>query len=180
MHFLFLPKVPVNKHPPMFPSMAPMERAALTGPFLHISQITQKNFPKQKTFSFCQKSQERSVFSCSPKARPLWKETPVSGALLGKYFGVPCKGAIPLRSLHRAPQREMFHSQSPFSFILRSPQYTSPLLGFPFNRITNINFTGKDFFIFPDTLLPVYLTHIHYQFQLSIMRSSHFWQVMQL
>ena len=36
-----------------------------------------------------------------PKMGPLWKQAPISRALLGIYSGVPSKGALPLGSPHK-------------------------------------------------------------------------------
>jgi hypothetical protein len=94
----------------------------------------------------------KECLSMVPKRRPLWKQTPISRALLSISFGVTTKGA----SLHapshsslrqRCPNsRALLHSslkvpgvQAPFihlskyplykppSFISQSTRYTSPL-----------------------------------------------------
>jgi hypothetical protein len=43
-----------------------------------------------------------------PKTRPLWKQTPISRALLSICFGVSSKGALPPGSLYRAPIEPSF------------------------------------------------------------------------
>jgi hypothetical protein len=58
-----------------------------------------------------------------PKVGPLWKQTPISRAILNKYFGVPSYGVLPPGCLRGFPPREMTHCQSPSSYIFRSPQY---------------------------------------------------------
>jgi hypothetical protein len=37
-----------------------------------------------------------------PRKGPLWKQTPISRALLSISFGIPNKGAVPPGSLYRA------------------------------------------------------------------------------
>jgi len=45
----------------------------------------------------------REGASLFPKTGPLWKETPISRALISISFGVSSKGALPPGPLYRAP-----------------------------------------------------------------------------
>jgi len=74
----------------------------------------------KEIFLFSQRPQERNVPPCSPEKWPLWKQTPISRALLGISFGVPSKGAPLQVPLIELPQREMPHFRSPPSFISQS------------------------------------------------------------
>jgi hypothetical protein len=56
----------------------------------------------------------------SPKSRPLWKQRPISRALLSISFGVPSKGALSPGSPHRAAQERDAPSLEPPS-IIQSP-----------------------------------------------------------
>jgi len=41
-----------------------------------------------------------------PKTGPVWKQMPISRALLGISFGYPSNGALPLGSPHKAPREK--------------------------------------------------------------------------
>jgi hypothetical protein len=92
--------------------------------FLHISQIPRKNSPYIKNFSFLLKTLGKERPSIFLKAEPLWKQTPISGALLGTSFGVPNKGALPLGSPYRAPsERDVPLLELSFIHLPKSPVY---------------------------------------------------------
>jgi len=62
-----------------------------------------------------------------PKTGPLWKETPISRALLGITFGVPSKGALPPGSPHRAHTEPYVPFPEPsFIHLSKSPVYEPP------------------------------------------------------
>jgi len=97
IHSLFLSKLPVNKPAPSSPTgplwrELPVYRALFTSlKFLVKIPLNIEMFP------FSQRPQERSVTPYSPKAGHLWKQTPISRALLSISFGVPKKGSLPQR-----------------------------------------------------------------------------------
>ena len=62
-----------------------------------------------------------------PTMGPLWKQMPISRALLGTSFGVPSKGALPPGSPLRAPSLRGVLFPDPFFICLsKSPAYESP------------------------------------------------------
>jgi hypothetical protein len=124
-------KVPENEPPPL-PNGDPME----SHPFPELSctcfsnssikvLLTKQNKTKKKNHPSL-KGPKIGVSHIFPKMVPLWKQTPISRALLGISFGVPSKGALPLGSPHTAP----IERDTPFpepSFIHQSPWQISPL-----------------------------------------------------
>jgi len=56
------------------------------------------------------------------KTGPLWKQMPISRAILCTSFGVPSNGALPLGSPNKAPTETDAHFQSHTLHILRGPQ----------------------------------------------------------
>jgi len=62
-----------------------------------------------------------------PKMGPLWKETPISRALLSISFGIPSKEALPTGSPHRAPTEgdDAFPEPS-LIHLSKSPVYEPP------------------------------------------------------
>jgi hypothetical protein len=73
-----------------------MERAAHLQDLFYISlNFLIKISLSKEFFSFSQRPQERRVPPCSPRAGHLWKQTPISRALLSISFGVPSRGAVP-------------------------------------------------------------------------------------
>ena len=120
MHFLCL-KSRSKPTPSRFPSRVPIERAARLQDLFYISikfliniSLNEENFP------FSQRLQERRVPSCSPKAGPLWKQTPIFRALLSISFGVPSTGALSPDFPYRAPSERRYTSRVPFIYISRS------------------------------------------------------------
>jgi len=109
VHFFSL-KSPSKQTPSRFPSRGSYgESCPLQGLF-YISLIFLIKIPlNTEIFPLSQRSYKKSVPSCSPKAGPLWKQTPISRALLSISFGVPSKGALPQVSLMELPWREMPH-----------------------------------------------------------------------
>ena len=103
MRYLFLSKVAINAPPPGSPTGPLQTELPVYRGFLHISQIPYRIPLNKEIYPFSQRSQERSVPQCSPKAWPLWKQTPISRALLSISFGVTSNGARPPGSPHRTP-----------------------------------------------------------------------------
>jgi len=84
---------PSKRTPSRFPNRAPMEKSCpFTGPFTYLS-IPHKHFPKQRNVSLLSKALGKSDTPCSPKAWPLWKQTPISRPLLSISFGTGGKSA---------------------------------------------------------------------------------------
>ena len=107
--FFFSLKSPSKWTPSRFPNGPYGESCPLQGLF-YISLIFLIKIPlNTEIFPLSQRSYKKSVPSCSPKAGPLWKQTPISRALLSISFGVPSKGALPQVSLMELPWREMPH-----------------------------------------------------------------------
>jgi len=52
-----------------------------------------------------------------PETGSLWKQTPISRALLGISFGVPSKEALPPGSPHRAPTESYAPFPEPFLVV---------------------------------------------------------------
>ena len=68
MHFLFLSKVPVNELLQV-PQQGPYgDNCPFTGPFLRISYIPHKNFPKQRNFRLLSKALGKERPSMYPKS----------------------------------------------------------------------------------------------------------------
>jgi len=62
-----------------------------------------------------------------PKTRHLWKQTPISRALLGISFGVPSKEALPPGSPHRAlTETDAPFPEPSFIHLSKSPVYEPP------------------------------------------------------
>jgi hypothetical protein len=62
-----------------------------------------------------------------PKSGPLWKQTPISRALLSISFGVSSKGALPPCSPHRAPSdKDAPFLEPSFIRLSKSPVYEPP------------------------------------------------------
>jgi hypothetical protein len=134
MHPLFLSKVPVNE-PHKVPQQGPYgESCPLTRPplfFTYISLIFLTNIALTKEiYPVPQRPKEISIPPCSPKARPLWKQTSISRTLRGVSLVVTSKGALPPGSPHRAPSERDATFLEP-SCIFQCPRYTSPLPGSP-------------------------------------------------
>jgi len=76
---------------------------------------------------FSQRPQERNISTCSPKVGPLWKQRPISRALLSISFRVPSKGALPPVSPHRASsERDAPLLEPPFIHLAKSLVYDPP------------------------------------------------------
>jgi len=90
----------VKKSQQMNPLQVPQEglygeRYPFTGHFC-LSLKTLIKIPLNKIFFFLfSKILRKEHPSMFPKIRALWKQTPISRALLNIYFGVPGKGALP-------------------------------------------------------------------------------------
>ena len=94
---------------------------------LHISQIPHK-IPLSKEFFFLpsQRHHKMNIPTCSPKAGPLRKQTPISRALLSTSFRIPSKGALPPGSLHRAPSERDVPLVGPSIHLSKSLVYGPP------------------------------------------------------
>ena len=101
--FFFPSKFPVNEPPPCLPIRPPTEIADQLQDQFYISLKLLIKVSLNKIIFFSLLSKERGLSLCSPKAGPLWEETPIS--LLSISFGVPSKGALPPGSRFRAPPR---------------------------------------------------------------------------
>ena len=131
MHFLFLPKCPRKRTPPSSQQGSVWHSCPLLGLF-YVSLIFLIKFPLYKqNFPFYQGPQEGSVSSCSSKAGPLWKQAPISRALISISFAVPSKVAhfqIPLRGL---PQKRHSEFTAPFIHL------TTSLVNYPLTMFPN-------------------------------------------
>jgi hypothetical protein len=78
--------------------------------FLYISQIPHKNFPDSRIFSFLSKALRKERHFMFSKSGVLWKQTPISRALLRISFGVLSKGDLPPVSPNRAPSERDTHT----------------------------------------------------------------------
>ena len=146
MHFVLLWKVPV-KQLPQVPQQGPVMRAArLQGFFcLHISEIPYSNSYKKFILSLI--GPRKVTFHFSPKSGPLEKQMSTSRALLSIYSESPVKELPLLLSLTEFPQREMAHSYSPPSSIFQSPQYSTPLPGYPAGPLERERFPSTEPFL---------------------------------
>ena len=119
--FFFSQEIPVNEHPPCSPA-GTLERAACLQSLFYISLKFLIKIPlNTEIFPFYQRPYKRSVPPCSPKAGPLWEQTPISRSLLNISFGVLSKGALPPGSPHRAPSERRSTFGAPPSSICQSP-----------------------------------------------------------
>jgi len=105
--FIYLSKVPENEPPPGSPVRALTERSArFQRPLEHISQVPHKS-SDNRNFSLLSKALGKQRPAMFPKTGPLWRELPVSRALLSISFRAPSKEASPPGS----PQRGGFRSK---------------------------------------------------------------------
>jgi len=72
----------------------------------------------------------------SPQTGTLWKQTPISRALLGISFGVPSKGVLPLGSRHTAPVERDAPVPEPSSIHLSKSLVNEPPSMFPIRHMT--------------------------------------------
>ena len=122
-------------NPLQVPQQGPLWREL---PFLHLSQIPHKNFPKQRNFFPSLKGPRKGASLRSPKTGTLWKQPPISRVLLSISFGVPSKGAIPPGSPHRAPsERDALFLVPSFTPLSKSSVY-EPTSSFPSRGWNNI------------------------------------------
>jgi hypothetical protein len=130
--FSCLSKVSVNEPPPGSPTGAHMERVTRFRSLLfNVSLIPHTISLDKKEISPSIKVLGKERPSMFPRMGPLWKQTPISRALLNIPFGVPSKEPsfqVPLMELSH---REMLRFQSPPSFIFQNPPYTSSLPSSP-------------------------------------------------
>ena len=120
-------------NPLKFPQRGPLwrETPASRAFFYTSLEFLNKRSPNKKKINFTLLSKvlgkERSP--TFPKTGPLWKQTPISKALLGISVRVPSKGALPLGSPHRAPterERETPFPEPSFIHPSESPVCESP------------------------------------------------------
>jgi len=55
-----------------------------------------------------------------PKIGPLWKQAPISRALLGIYFGITSKEALPLGSHRASTERDALFPLPSFNYLSSS------------------------------------------------------------
>ena len=81
----------------------------------------------KKIFPFFKGPRKGASLHVPQRMGPLWKQTPISRALLSISFGVRSKGALPPDSLHRAPlERDVPLLELSFIHLLKSPVYEPP------------------------------------------------------
>jgi hypothetical protein len=114
---------PQQRTPYRFPERATMERAARLQDLFYIPLKFLIKIPQIKKFIVSLKGPRKlCVPPWSPEAGPLWKQTPISRALLSIYFGVSCKGALPSGSPHGAPsERDVPFLEPYFIHFPKSP-----------------------------------------------------------
>jgi hypothetical protein len=97
-----------------------MERVAhIQSLLLHISQVLIKVI-LIRNFTLLLKALGKECNPMFHETGPLWKQTPISKALLSISFGVPSKGALPPGSPHIAPTER--NGPFPETSIFQSPQ----------------------------------------------------------
>jgi hypothetical protein len=82
---------------------------------------------KKRNFTILSNALGKDRLPMFPKTGPLWKQTPISKAILSISFGVPSKGALLPSSPHRAPTER--HTPFPGPSLIhlsKSPVYALP------------------------------------------------------
>ena len=125
-----------------------MERAAhLQGPFYISLKFLIKIALIKEVFFLSLKGPRKGGFlHFSQKAGNLWKQTPISRALLSLSSGVSSKGALPPGFPHRAPSERDVPFLESFILLSKSPVYEPSskfLSGAPMERDVHLHRQGK-------------------------------------
>jgi hypothetical protein len=129
MHFLFLSNFPINEPSTRSPAGSVRRQLPVYKVFFFYISLNSslKIFLNKETFPSLKNPKKEASHHVPQKARPLWKQTPISRALFSISFRVPSKGALRSASSHRAPlERDALLLQPSFIHLPKSAVYDPP------------------------------------------------------